>query len=79
MVEKNELLGNRAENYLDDRVLYNLFIGMSLAVAERTLELVTRVLRPSLSHDMYCLCDLRQASEPSESQFPHLKKRDDCT
>lgn len=26
---KKELSGSRAENYLDDRVLYRLFIGMS--------------------------------------------------
>lgn len=59
MVEKNEFLGNRVENYLDDRVFYNLFIGMSLVVAERILELVIRVLRFSFSYDMYCFCDFR--------------------
>lgn len=70
-VGKNELLGSRAENHLDDHVLYKLFIGMSLDAVVKILELETRALRPSPSHNIYSLCDLRQASE---SQFLHLKR-----
>lgn len=68
---KNELLGSRAENYLDDRVLYKLFIGISLDAAERTLESVTREVRPSPSHNMCCS---GKPLNSSESQFPCLRK-----
>ena len=69
---KKELSGSRAENYLDDRVLYKLFIGMSLDAVERTLELVTRVLRRSPSHNITASVTSGKPPNPSESQFPQI-------
>lgn len=50
--EKNELLRSRAENHLDDHVLYKLFMDVSLDAVVKTLELETRALQPSPSHNL---------------------------
>lgn len=52
---------------------------MSLDAAERTLELVTRVLRPGPSHNITASVTSGKPPNPSESQFPHLKRGNDYT
>ena len=59
---KNELSGSGAENYLNDHVLYKLFISMSLDGVERALQLVARVPRPSFGHNVDCLWALLNLS-----------------
>lgn len=77
--KKKELLGNRAENYLDDHALYRLFIGMSLDAVERTMELVSSILRSGPSHNSTASATSGQPPHPSESQFLHLPRGNNYT